>query len=99
MPRRPGVAAIGALGPPGVGAPRGASSTAGRARRRPLITPPPQDEQKANPKAYPLASAKLSTKILELVKNSSDRKQLKKGANEGACPALLDAGPRHPDRV
>jgi U4/U6 small nuclear ribonucleoprotein SNU13 len=36
-----------------------------------------------NPKAYPLADADLSVKILDLVQQASNYKQLKKGANEG----------------
>ena len=35
-----------------------------------------------NPKAYPLAPAKLTTKILELVQLANSHKQVKKGANE-----------------
>ncbi|KAJ1755352.1 RNA binding protein snu13 [Coemansia sp. RSA 1807] len=35
-----------------------------------------------NPKAFPLAEAKLSSQILELVQQASHYKQLKKGANE-----------------
>ncbi|KAJ2449322.1 RNA binding protein snu13 [Coemansia sp. RSA 2336] len=35
-----------------------------------------------NPKAFPLADANLSTKILDLVQQASHYKQLKKGANE-----------------
>ena len=35
-----------------------------------------------NPKAYPLADAQLSLKVLELVQQASNYKQLKKGANE-----------------
>jgi len=40
--------------------------------------------QAANPKAYPLADAELTTKILDLVQQATNYKQLKKGANEGA---------------
>lgn len=36
-----------------------------------------------NPKAYPLAPADLSNRILELVQQSCNYKQLRKGANEG----------------
>lgn len=36
----------------------------------------------SNPKAYPLADAELSGKILDLVQQASHYKQLKKGANE-----------------
>ncbi len=36
-----------------------------------------------NPKAYPLADPTLSAKILNLVQQSVNYKQLKKGANEG----------------
>eukprot|EP00045_Choanoeca_perplexa_P022163 m.8643 g.8643 ORF g.8643 m.8643 type:complete len:128 (+) comp9231_c0_seq1:209-592(+) len=35
-----------------------------------------------NPKAYPLADSALTKQILDLVKQASDYKQLKKGANE-----------------
>ena len=38
----------------------------------------------ANPKAYPLADAELSVKIMDLVQQAGNYKQLKKGANEGA---------------
>eukprot|EP00456_Euglypha_rotunda_P014316 TRINITY_DN1447_c0_g1_i1.p1 TRINITY_DN1447_c0_g1~~TRINITY_DN1447_c0_g1_i1.p1 ORF type:complete len:159 (+),score=23.70 TRINITY_DN1447_c0_g1_i1:95-571(+) len=37
---------------------------------------------KINPKAFPLADAQLTIKILELVQQASNYKQLKKGANE-----------------
>lgn len=43
----------------------------------------PLDEVQ-NPKAYPLADAQLTVKILELVQQANNYKQLKKGANEGA---------------
>ncbi|EAY10603.1 hypothetical protein TVAG_282030 [Trichomonas vaginalis G3] len=35
-----------------------------------------------SPKAYPLASSELNAAILELVKDASQNKQLRKGANE-----------------
>lgn len=35
-----------------------------------------------NPKAYPLADAELNNKILDLVQQAANYKQLKKGANE-----------------
>ncbi|KAG7667473.1 hypothetical protein Ndes2526B_g03479 [Nannochloris sp. 'desiccata'] len=35
-----------------------------------------------NPKAYPLADAELTNKILDIVQQASNYKQLKKGANE-----------------
>jgi len=38
--------------------------------------------EEVNPKAYPLADPDLTQKILELVKQASNYKQLKKGANE-----------------
>ena len=38
--------------------------------------------EQVNKKAYPLAEAKLSATILELVQQASNYKQLKKGANE-----------------
>eukprot|EP00127_Corallochytrium_limacisporum_P005357 Clim_evm33s203 gene=Clim_evmTU33s203 len=36
----------------------------------------------ANPKAYPLADQSLSTKVLDLVQQAANYKQLRKGANE-----------------
>ena len=39
--------------------------------------------EEVNPKAYPLADATLTQKILDLVQQASAYKQLKKGANEG----------------
>ena len=53
------------------------------------LTPPPSPSppfsysQEVNPKAFPLADAELSVKILELVQQANNYKQLKKGANEG----------------
>ncbi|KAI0225696.1 NHP2-like protein 1 [Lamellibrachia satsuma] len=38
--------------------------------------------EEVNPKAYPLADPQLTQKILELVQQASNYKQLKKGANE-----------------
>ncbi|KAF4320078.1 hypothetical protein BBO99_00005419 [Phytophthora kernoviae] len=35
-----------------------------------------------NPKAYPLADAKLTVSILDLVQQATNYKQIKKGANE-----------------
>ncbi len=35
-----------------------------------------------NPKAFPLADAQLSNKIIDLVQQASHYKQIKKGANE-----------------
>ncbi|CAG0900501.1 unnamed protein product [Cyprideis torosa] len=40
------------------------------------------DEVAVNPKAYPLADAALTAKILNLVQQASNYKQLRKGANE-----------------
>jgi hypothetical protein len=48
----------------------------------------------ANPKAYPLADAELSVKIMDLVQQAGNYKQLKKGANEGSfglCCCLPEA--------
>ena len=45
----------------------------------------------ANPKAYPLADAELSVKIMDLVQQASNYKQLKKGANEGASSVRAHA--------
>lgn len=39
-----------------------------------------------NPKAYPLADAKLTAKIMDLIQQASSAKQLRKGANEGTLP-------------
>jgi U4/U6 small nuclear ribonucleoprotein SNU13 len=36
-----------------------------------------------NPKAYPLADSALSVKLMDLVSQANNYKQLKKGANEG----------------
>jgi len=38
--------------------------------------------EEVNPKAYPLADAGLTQKILELVQQAANYKQLRKGANE-----------------
>ena len=40
-------------------------------------------EKAVNPKAFPLAGPELTHKILDLVQQASNYKQLKKGANEG----------------
>eukprot|EP01067_Filipodium_phascolosomae_P008609 Filipodium_phascolosomae@DN7384_c0_g1_i1.p1 len=40
------------------------------------------EEEAVNPKAYPLASADLTVKILGLVQSAQSYKQLRKGANE-----------------
>lgn len=40
------------------------------------------DDPTVNPKAYPLADAKLSVSILDLVQQATNYKQIKKGANE-----------------
>ena len=39
-------------------------------------------ETTVNPKAYPLADAKLTVNILDLVQQAANYKQIKKGANE-----------------
>ncbi|CAO2591844.1 NHP2-like protein 1 [Lemmus lemmus] len=39
-------------------------------------------EADVNPKAYPLADAHLTKKLLDLVQQSGNYKQLRKGANE-----------------
>ena len=41
------------------------------------------DAAGVNPKAYPLADQQLTMKILELLQQATNYKQLKKGANEG----------------
>jgi U4/U6 small nuclear ribonucleoprotein SNU13 len=38
-----------------------------------------------NPKAWPLADTTLSQKLLDLVQQATNYKQLRKGANEGEC--------------
>lgn len=40
------------------------------------------DNQGVNPKAYPLAPPDLSTRILDLIQQACNYKQLRKGANE-----------------
>lgn len=45
----------------------------------------------SNPKAFPLADAQLSNKIIDLVQQASHYKQLKKGANEGTFFTLIEA--------
>jgi hypothetical protein len=42
-----------------------------------------------NPKAYPLADSALSVKLMDLVSQANNYKQLKKGANEGEFRVLL----------
>ncbi|EEC08625.1 box H/ACA snoRNP, putative, partial [Ixodes scapularis] len=42
----------------------------------------PQADE-VNPKAYPLADPELTTKILNVVQQATNYKQMKKGANEG----------------
>ena len=42
-----------------------------------------QATEEVNPKAYPLADPTLTQKILDLVQQASNYKQLRKGANEG----------------
>ena len=41
-----------------------------------------------NPKAYPLADPELTKKILDLVQQAVNYKQIRKGANEGKTPQL-----------
>ncbi|RWS21190.1 NHP2-like protein 1, partial [Leptotrombidium deliense] len=40
------------------------------------------DSEEVNPKAYPLADSVLTTKIMNVVQQAANYKQLKKGANE-----------------
>ena len=47
-----------------------------------------QSGDEVNPKAYPLADAQLTVKILDLVQQGTNYKQLRKGANEGWCPLM-----------
>lgn len=42
-----------------------------------------------NPKAYPLADPQLSSTIIELLKQATSYKQLKKGANEGQLESII----------
>ena len=42
-----------------------------------------QATEDINPKAYPLADPELTKKILDLVQQGVNYKQLRKGANEG----------------
>ena len=46
-----------------------------------------------NPKAFPLADATLSITILDVIQQAANYKQLKKGANEGACSAARASAP------
>lgn len=46
--------------------------------------------EEVNPKAYPLADPTLSAKILNLVQQAVNYKQLRKGANEGKHLDLTD---------
>lgn len=48
----------------------------------PLLNDIMADEGSVNPKAYPLADQVLTPKILNLVQQASNYKQLRKGANE-----------------
>ncbi len=54
-----------------------------RSHRIPVPSPPSRVVAPQNPKAYPLADAALTGKILDLVNQANNYKQLKKGANEG----------------
>ena len=45
-------------------------------------------EVKTDPRAYPLADAKLTTDLLELVQQAANYKQLKKGANESTISLI-----------
>ena len=47
-----------------------------------------QTEVKTDPRAYPLADAKLTTDLLELVQQAANYKQLKKGANESTISLI-----------
>ena len=47
------------------------------------------DATGVNPKAYPLADQQLTMKILELLQQATNYKQLKKGANEGHLSDFL----------
>ena len=48
---------------------------------------PTRSQAEPNPKAFPLAESALSVTILDVVQQAANYKQLKKGANEGACEA------------
>ncbi len=61
-----------------------ASCTPGAPTYVPFPSPPlAPSVAPQNPKAYPLADAALTGKILDLVNQANNYKQLKKGANEG----------------
>ena len=40
-------------------------------------------EDSVNPKAYPLADSQLTGTVLDLLKQATNYKQMRKGANEG----------------
>ena len=42
-------------------------------------------QAEVNPKAFPLADADMTKKVLELIQQACNYKQLRKGANEGIC--------------
>jgi hypothetical protein len=46
------------------------------------------DGAKIHPKAFPLSDATLTISILDLVQQATGYKQLRKGANEGACACV-----------
>ena len=48
-------------------------------------------DNEVNPKAYPLADQALTTKILNLVQQAVNYKQLRKGANEVIIHGILVA--------
>lgn len=49
-----------------------------------------QVEGEVNPKAYPLADVELTKKILNLVQQAMNYKQMRKGANEGKSARVLE---------
>ena len=52
---------------------------------RPRFCRASQTDAAPNPKAFPLADAQLTVTILDVTQQAANYKQLKKGANEGAC--------------
>lgn len=48
-----------------------------------------QGEGEVNPKAFPLADATLTQKLLNLVQQASNYQQIKKGANEATKVRII----------
>jgi hypothetical protein len=58
-----------------------------------------QSGDEVNPKAYPLADAQLTVKILDLVQQGTNYKQLRKGANEGWWFFVYNFHPRRLPKI